>query len=317
MLKRHTLRDNGRVASRNRPYTILLLLMISCRAFSQSGYDSKKCDAAPSLARSQAEESAVQRGAVEFPPLAKAARVQGVVRIEVCVSEVGEVVLAKPVSGPPILIGAAVESAKKWRFKPVGTGPFKTILEIPFSLGGTPAEIADEEKTNDRFFEEDRKCRESLRNKNFDEALALCKVSVDLAEKLPKERANERRLAYQTVGHVLFAQLNFGEALKYYTTELQIGLSSLQPYEAELAYAYHDVALASHALGRVSEAAQNYAKAERTMSQARDHIGLDELKPRYSTTLEKIRQHYLILLQQTGQTAAAADLEKRIRAEVK
>jgi outer membrane biosynthesis protein TonB len=98
--------------------------MISCSAFSQSRYDTKKCDAAPSLARSQAEESAIQRGAIEFPPLAKAVRVQGVVRIEVCVSEVGEVVLAKPVSGQPILIGAAVESAKRWRFKAGGTGPF-------------------------------------------------------------------------------------------------------------------------------------------------------------------------------------------------
>jgi tetratricopeptide (TPR) repeat protein len=138
-----------------------------------------------------------------------------------------------------------------------------------------------------------------------------------LAEKLPKERANERRLAYQSVGHVFFAQLNFGEALRYYSIELRIGLSSLQPYEAELAYAYHDVALSFHALGRLSEAAENYAKAEQTMSQARDHIGLDELKPRYSITLKQIRQHYLILLQQSGQTAAAADLEKTIHSEVK
>jgi hypothetical protein len=70
-------------------------------------------------------------------------------------------------------------------------------------------------------------------------------------------------------------------------------------------------------LGRASEAAQNYAQAETTMIQARDHIELDELKPRYSATLKQIREHYLILLRQTGQTAAAAGLEKRIQSESK
>lgn len=114
-------------------------------------------------------------------------------------------------------------------------------------------------------------------------------------------------------GHVYFAQRRFDEALRSYKAELQIGLDSLQPYEAELAYAYHDVALAFHALGRASEATQNYAKAEQAMSQARNHIELDELKPRHSATLRQIREHYLLLLQQTGQTAAAADLEKRIQ----
>jgi hypothetical protein len=102
-----------------------------------------------------------------------------------------------------------------------------------------------------------------------------------------------------------------------YNTELQIALSSLPPDAAELAYAYHDVAIAEHTLGRVSEAAQNYSKAEQTLSQARDHIQLDELEPKYSVTRGRIREHYLTLLQQTGQTAAAGDLEKRIQAERK
>jgi hypothetical protein len=75
--------------------------------------------------------------------------------------------------------------------------------------------------------------------------------------------------------------------------------------------------LASHALGRASEAVENYAKAEQTIILARDHIGLDDLKSRYSATLQQIREHYLILLKETGQTAAAADLERRIKAERK
>jgi hypothetical protein len=78
-----------------------------------------------------------------------------------------------------------------------------------------------------------------------------------------------------------------------------------------------NVAIAEHTLGRAPEAAQNYFKAEQTLSQARDHIQLDELKPKYSVTLGQIWEHYLILLQQTGATAAAGDLKKRIQAERK
>jgi tetratricopeptide (TPR) repeat protein len=310
-------RDNDRVI--NQYNCAIFLLLISLPAFPQQDdkYDFKKCDTAPSLALGQAEQMAIEKGSVEIPPLAKSIRLQGVVRIEVCVSETGEVVLTKPVSGHPILIPAAIDSAKKWRFKPRQAGVFKTILEISFSQGSTTAQMADEQKINDQFFAEDRKCRESVRAKKPDSALKSCKNALDLAEKLPKERANERMGAYQLVGHIYFDKQEFAEALRYYKTELEIGLTTLRPTDAELAYAYHHVAMACHALGRAADAAQNYAKAEQTMSQAREHIGLEELKPKYAATLKEIREHYLILLQQTGQATAAADLEKRIQSERK
>lgn len=225
--------------------------------------------------------------------------------------------LTKPVSGAPILIPSAIQSAKKWRFRSDQTGPFKSALDISFLQGAAPAEVAEESKLNDRFFEEDRKCRDSYHNKQYDVAQALCKGALDLAEKLPPDRANERRGAYEIVGHVYFAQQKFETALQSYRIELQIVLDSLQPYEAELGYAYHDMAVAYHMLGRAAEAAQNYSKAETTMIQARNHIDLDELKLRYSATLKQIREHYLILLRQTRQTSAADDLEKRMQSEPK
>jgi len=305
------------VVSRYRFHLIAILLAFSHVGFAQDGYDLKKCDSAPLIAWSQAEKEAVERGEVEIPPLAKAVRVQGVVRIELCVSEAGKVVLAKFVSGHPILVGAALESAKKWRFNSGRTAPFKTVLEVSFSQGGSNVQLAEEQRINGRFFEEDRKCRETYHSKDYTQALPLCQGALDLAKQLPNERANERRGAYEILGHVYFSESKFEEALQNYHEELQIALDSLKPYEAELAYAYHDMALACHALGKTSDAAQYYSKAEQTILQARDHIGFDELKTRYSATLNQIREHYLILLQQTGQTAAADDLEKRMHTEHK
>jgi tetratricopeptide (TPR) repeat protein len=304
------------VVTRRKLFLFLVLLTVICPALPQTkpGYDLKKCDNASSLPFAKVGERIVEKGPVEIPPLAKQIRLQGTVRIEVCVSEAGEV-LTKPVSGHPILIPSAIESAKKWRFKPSEAGPFKTVLEIPFSQGNSTAQIADEEKINDRFFAEEDKCRESLHTNDLESALKRCKNAIELVEKLPKERANERRGAYQLTGHAYFDQRKFEEALGYYRTELEIGSASLKPGQAELAYAYHDVALACHALGRVSEAAENDAKAEQTMAQAREHIVLEELKPKYAATLKQIREHYLLLLQQTGQTAAAADLQIRIQSE--
>jgi tetratricopeptide (TPR) repeat protein len=105
----------------------------------------------------------------------------------------------------------------------------------------------------------------------------------------------------------------FEDALRCYQQELSIALVSLNADAAELAYAYHHVALAFHALGRPADASENYSKAEVTLALARDHIGLEELKPKSAATLKQIRANYLLLLKQTGQTTAAAALEKRIQ----
>jgi len=297
-------------------YGILLLLICRPGTPQSSGAsNSKVCDTAPSLALAQAEERVIEKGTVDTPPLAKATRLRGVVRVEVCVSEAGEILSTKPLNGSPILIPAAIESAKRWRFQQGKL--FKTVLDIDFLQGSTPAQVADEEKINSQYFAQEDKCRESTRAKQLDDAVKLCSDAVHLAELLPKERANERRLAYELLGHAYFAQQKFEDSLRSYKTELEIGLASLRSDEAELAYAYHDVALASHALGRATDASENYAKAETTLFQAREHIGLEGLKPKYTATLKQIREHYLILLQQTGQTAAAADLKKRMDSEGK
>src|SRR5262249_55082635 len=156
----------------------------------------------------------------------------------------------------------------------------------------------DEEKINNTYFATEDKCRDSLRSHKFDDAVKHCGSAAEIVEKLPKERTNERMSAYGLLGQAYFGQRKFEEAAHNYGKELEIGKATLGSDEAELAYAYHHVALASHALGRASVAADNYAKAEQTLALALDHIGLEELKPRYAATLKQIRENYLILLRQ-------------------
>lgn len=53
-----------------------------------------------------------------YPPMHRAARIEGVVVIAVKLDSRGDVVSASAVSGPEKLIPIAVENAKKWKFEP-------------------------------------------------------------------------------------------------------------------------------------------------------------------------------------------------------
>jgi len=53
-----------------------------------------------------------------YPPLAKAARVQGTVTIEAIIDENGDIVQAHAVDGPALLIAAALQSVTQWKYEP-------------------------------------------------------------------------------------------------------------------------------------------------------------------------------------------------------
>lgn len=157
----------------------------------------KKCAAAKQISFEDASARASQKGPVEVPPLAKQLAIKGVVRIETCVSETGEVILTKPAGGSPILVVAALDSAKKWRFQPLVEGnqsiPFKTVLEISFLQGSTASQVTKENQDNDVYFKAEDICRKDLKEKQAGRAEEDCKQALALVAKLPDERQNERR----------------------------------------------------------------------------------------------------------------------------
>jgi len=81
-----------------------------------------------------------------YPLIAKSARAQGAVQIQVTISESGEVMNAQVISGHPMLREAALQAAKQWRFKPTELSgvPVKTqgLLTFNFDQGktATPSE---------------------------------------------------------------------------------------------------------------------------------------------------------------------------------
>lgn len=66
-----------------------------------------------------------------YPELAKKMNISGTVKIEVVVAPNGTVKDARVVGGHPVLAGAALEAAKKWRFEPA-SGEATGVIDFKF-----------------------------------------------------------------------------------------------------------------------------------------------------------------------------------------
>ncbi|MEZ5397045.1 MAG: TonB family protein [Bryobacterales bacterium] len=73
-----------------------------------------------------------------YPPLAKQARISGPVRLRAVIAAGGTVEYLQVVSGHPLLINAAVDAIKQWRYRPTMLSgravPVTTEIEVNFVL---------------------------------------------------------------------------------------------------------------------------------------------------------------------------------------
>jgi TonB family protein len=66
-----------------------------------------------------------------YPDIARKMKLNGTVRVQVVISPNGSVKETKVIGGHPILVTAAVDAVKKWKFDP-GNAETTGILEITF-----------------------------------------------------------------------------------------------------------------------------------------------------------------------------------------
>ena len=73
-----------------------------------------------------------------YPPLARQARIQGTVNLEAVIGRDGAVLTLDVLSGHPLLIPAAVEAVKQWRYKPTLLNgqpvEVQTTIDVNFTL---------------------------------------------------------------------------------------------------------------------------------------------------------------------------------------
>jgi len=63
----------------------------------------------------------------DYPSLAKQMKVTGKVKIETTIAADGHVSSTKVVGGSPLLVNAALDAVKKWRFEPAAKESVETI----------------------------------------------------------------------------------------------------------------------------------------------------------------------------------------------
>ena len=88
------------------------------------------------LPSSLISSKAIEKPAPPYPPIAKAANVEGAVAVQIVIDEHGRVISAKATSGPPLLLSAAVQAAYRASFTPtvLGGQPVKVTGSITYNF---------------------------------------------------------------------------------------------------------------------------------------------------------------------------------------
>jgi periplasmic protein TonB len=86
------------------------------------------------------EGSLIRRVQPVYPPLARSARVQGSVVLSALISKAGTMENLRVLSGHPMLVAAAIEAVRQWRYRPyiLNAEPIEveTQITVSFSLTG-------------------------------------------------------------------------------------------------------------------------------------------------------------------------------------
>lgn len=84
--------------------------------------------AVPALqAQEEGQRKATLRVSPSYPDLARRMNVSGTVKLEVTIAPDGKVKSVKPIGGHPVLVEAADEAVKKWKFEPASSATTEIV----------------------------------------------------------------------------------------------------------------------------------------------------------------------------------------------
>lgn len=249
-----------------------------------------------------------------YPPIAKAARVQGTVEIAVVIDAAGKVHSEKALSGPAMLRQAALDAVQKWTFKPFhldgATAAVSALFTIPFQIdkpGEGPTKEQDE--AAQAWFPISDKCRNALKANDASASMNWCKQGLDLALKAGYTNSSDQiglMLSHQYYGHALILAEKLQDALAEENTAVEETRKWRKETDQEYAMPFFWRAMAEAHLGHADATFADLQIAEETHRRA--IINLPEMKKNYSQTLASILRTHANLLEQVGRADEAAKL---------
>ncbi len=222
------------------------------------------------------EREAISKPQAQYPPIAKATRASGQVKVEITIDEVGKVISAKILSGHPLLREAALTAARKWEFKPTTLSgkPVKVrgVLTFNFALQDSADSPASKrEPKSDPAEELCEQADELGKEGQYDEAI----VKYQAALRIKPDYA----WAYYNLGMAYFSIKRSEEAVKSCEQALKIRTKELKrDGEQDMIYENATICLgiAKWYLGRYDEAISHFRKVaelEKHMADVRVFLG--------------------------------------------
>ena len=136
-----------------------------------------------------------------YPPIAKAAHVQGTVLFDLRIGISGKIESMKVVSGPAMLQQAAIDCLRQWTFHPFEKDGVPVIatgrMPIVFALSDYHPP-ANDEQIAQKYFPLSDECRQAVsRKEDASSAESICNQAAETAEQFgPEVRFIEKRSGY-------------------------------------------------------------------------------------------------------------------------
>jgi TonB family protein len=249
-----------------------------------------------------------------YPPIAKAAHVQGTVEINVVISTGGKITEEHVLSGPAMLQQAALGAVHKWTFKPFRFNgalvPVSATFEIPFQID-KPGEgpTKEQQEAAQAWFPISDKCRNALRADSADDSLAFCKQAFDLSVKAGATNSSDQigmMLSHQYFGRALLLAGRYDEAFAEENEAVDESKRWRKVTDQEYAMPFFWRALVEVRLGQADAALGDFQIAEETHRRA--IVNLPDMKKIYGQSLASILKTHAALLEQLGRTEDADKL---------
>jgi TonB family protein len=243
------------------------------------------------------------------PPLAKALGVGGTLVADITIDSTGKVSSVTLISGHPMLAPAFIEALKKWEYTPFlkNGDPIRVVTRVEWTVA-TPKYSQPQEKALKDYYPTFDGCYQLLKQGKPQDAEEKCREAVVLSDQLPESRVLERSSARSCLGHALFGQRRFSEALPLYEKAVEIG----KTYEHSDRDA--DFASQNASLGRAYAAVGNLSQSDTYYSQAITIFkaaiaNLPAMKENYTARLKNTLLEYAKLKATLGQNDEASRLE--------
>ena len=249
-----------------------------------------------------------------YPPIAKAAHIQGSVLLHATVDTTGTVTKTEIVGGHPMLRGAAQDAVKHWTYRPfqVDGKPavVQVIVSIPFSLGIPPEQEKSDSAIGQAFFPKADQCEAANHAGRWSDGVRLCGELVAIAARFPNpsDRSMEILDAHQDYGEALAFSGNVPEALTQFHQVVEIAQQHLTNKDSEYGTAFYWLAYAEHVSRMPAEADHDYATAELAYRNAM--ASLPDMKKIYGRYLAHTLAYHSVLEDQTGHADKATAMRE-------